>query len=196
MDHLGGGRAVQGSTRYVALVTDRDQPHDQRSSTPISVPSLADDEARLAGFATALTAGLVAALPGWVNRCVTVTVAEWGGPAPAWTLDRIGAAARRAETEVGGAVATLLALDIDEQRTGPLALLRSAVRYPTSVLVEIGVPPVDRDAIATRAFPDDIYDLSPASFADVDPALQLPGIEWGAAKAHVHLRRRREADRG
>jgi hypothetical protein len=42
-----------------------------------------------------------------------------------------------------------------------------------------------------RSFPDDVYDLTPASFADVDPALHEPGLVWGAAKAHVHLARRR-----
>ena len=48
-----------------------------------------------------------------------------------------------------------------------------------------------RDEFAERTFPDDVYDLSPASFADVDPALHEPGLMWGAAKAHVILHRRR-----
>ncbi|MEO7555966.1 MAG: hypothetical protein ABIV94_05100, partial [Acidimicrobiales bacterium] len=70
-------------------------------------------------------------------------------------------------------------------------LLRRAVRYPTAVLAAAGVPPVVRDAFAERAFPDDDYGLTPATFADVDPALHEPGLAWGAAKAHVHLSRRR-----
>ena len=36
-----------------------------------------------------------------------------------------------------------------------------------------------------------VYDLAPANFADVDPALAEPGLLWGAAKAHVHLARHR-----
>jgi hypothetical protein len=40
-----------------------------------------------------------------------------------------------------------------------------------------------------------VYDLTPASFADVDPALHEPGLVWGAAKAHVHLARRRREGR-
>jgi hypothetical protein len=36
-----------------------------------------------------------------------------------------------------------------------------------------------------------VYDLSPAAFADLDPSLREPGLTWGAAKAHVHLARRR-----
>jgi putative CocE/NonD family hydrolase len=42
-----------------------------------------------------------------------------------------------------------------------------------------------------HSFPDDAYDLGPASFADIDPSLHEPGLMWGAAKAHVHLARRR-----
>jgi hypothetical protein len=53
---------------------------------------------------------------------------------------------------------------------------------------------VPRDEFSVRSFPDDAYDLSPASFADVDPALHEPGLAWGAAKAYVHLARRRAAD--
>ena len=85
----------------------------------------------------------------------------------------------------------LLSLDVDAQRTNPLSVVRSAVRYPTEVLRSAGVPPVRRDEFAERAFPDDIYDLSPASFADVDPSLHEPGVVWGAAKAHIHLTRHR-----
>jgi hypothetical protein len=48
---------------------------------------------------------------------------------------------------------------------------------------------VERDPFAERAFPDDLYDLSPASFADVDPELAEVAITWGAAKAFVHKRR-------
>jgi hypothetical protein len=89
-------------------------------------------------------------------------------------------------------VRLVLEADIDDQRTNPLAVLRRAVRYPTDVLRAAGVPEVVRDAFAEAHEPDDVYDLSPASFADIDPALHEPGLVWGAAKAHVHLHRRRE----
>ena len=85
----------------------------------------------------------------------------------------------------------------DEQRTGPLAILRSAVRYPTEVLRAAGVPPADRDRFAREAFPDDDYALTPAAFADIDQSLHEPGIVWGAAKAYVHkVRRARGAPGG
>jgi hypothetical protein len=61
------------------------------------------------------------------------------------------------------------------------------------VLVEAGVAPVRRDPHAERLFPDDVYDLAPAAFADLDPSVHEPGLVWGAAKAHVVLARRRRS---
>jgi hypothetical protein len=92
-------------------------------------------------------------------------------------------------------VRALLASDIDDQRTGPLAVVRGAVRFPTAVLEQAGVPPVERDPFAVRQFPEDLYDLAPATFGDLDPTLHEPGLTWGAAKAHVHLARRRREGR-
>ena len=137
-------------------------------------------------YATALADAVVRALPGWVERSVTRRL---GGPAGPEIRDAVRDAGRRAAAEVGGAVRALLALDIDEQRSTPLAILRSAVRYPTEVLQAAGVPPVERDPMQVRLLPGDLYDLSPASFADVDPALAEPGLYWGAAKALAHRRR-------
>ena len=111
-----------------------------------------------------------------------------GAPDPA-VLDAAQEAGRRAAVEVGAEVRALVGADIDDQRTTPLALLRSAVRYPTQVLSDAGVAPVERDPVQVRLLPDDLYDLSPASFADVDPALAEPGLVWGAAKAFAHRRR-------
>ena len=149
-----------------------------------STPTRTDDEARLAELAEGLADGIVAALPGWVARCIAdrsvgVTVDDAA----------VAAAGQRAAADVGSRVRRLLAADIDEQRTGPLALVRHAVTYPASVLSAAGVAPVERDADAVRLFPDDAYDLSPASFAELHSDLRGPGLKWGAAKAHVHRRR-------
>ena len=145
-----------------------------------STPTRTDDEARLAELAEELADGIVAALPGWVARCIAAR-------SVGVTVDDavVAAAGRRAAADVGPRVRRLLAADIDEQRTGPLALVRHAVAYPASVLSAAGVAPVERDAEAVRLFPDDAYDLSPASFAELHPDLRGPGLEWGAAKAHV-----------
>ncbi|CAB5001187.1 MAG: hypothetical protein F2876_08170 [Actinobacteria bacterium] len=93
--------------------------------------------------------------------------------------------------EVMPTVRALLFADVDQQRMNPLALLRASVRFPTTVLDELGASPPDRDEFARRNFPEDRYGLTPASFADVDPTLHEPGLVWGAAKAHVVLQRRR-----
>lgn len=135
--------------------------------------------------ATALADAIVGAIPGWVERSV-VRVAGRADPA---LLEEARDAGRRAADEVGPEVRALVEADIDEQRTTPLSLLRAAVRYPTEVLRAAGVPPVARDPIQTRLLPDDVYDLSPATFADVDPSLAEPGMLWGASKAMAHRRR-------
>ena len=118
-----------------------------------------------------------------------VLTAWLGGPPDPAVLEAAREAGFQAAKEIGPAVRALVEADVDAQRTTPLALLRSAVRYPTRVLQQAGVPPVERDPIQVRLLPDDLYDLSPASFADVDPSLAEPGMVWGAAKALAHRRR-------
>jgi hypothetical protein len=136
--------------------------------------------------ATALADAVVEALPGWVERSVALVMGADLDPA---VRDAARRAGRRAAAEVGAEVRALVEADVDEQRGTPLSLLRSAVRYPTEVLRAAGVPPVARDRIQERLLPEDVYDLSPATFADVDPALAEPGLVWGAAKALEHRRR-------
>ena len=133
--------------------------------------------------AEALLAAAVAALPGWVLRCVR---------SRAQGLDAEAAGAgRRAALEVGERLRTLLATDIDEQWTNPLSVLRGAVAYPTAVLKDAGVAAVPRDAFVEHAFPDDVYNLVPANWRDVDESLQEPGLVWGAWKATQFFERRR-----
>jgi hypothetical protein len=150
-----------------------------------------DDQRMLEQYATALADAIEDALPGWVVRGVERRLQDWAGTADPVIVNRARAAGERARAEIGPQVRQLLALDVDAQQTNPLSVVRSAVRYPTEVLRSAGVPPVRRDEFAERAFPDDIYDLSPAAFADVDPSLHEPGLVWGAAKAHTHLTRHR-----
>ena len=145
----------------------------------------ADSDARLAELAEALIGGVGATRPGWVERCV----AERSMPGRVVPPEKVVAAGRAAADQVGERLRTLLAADVDEQWTGPLAVIRGAVRFPTDLLQDAGVRPVERDADAQRMFPDDPYDLTPAAFADVNPALQGPGLAWGAAKAFAHRRR-------
>jgi hypothetical protein len=140
-------------------------------------------------YAKALADGIEAALPTWVVRAVTTIMTAWSGSVPPDVLLAAEEAGQRARTETGEAIRTLLAADIDEQRTTPLALLRAAVRYPTEVLAAAGVPGLERDDFVEATFPADVYDLSPASFADIDPDLAEIGLAWGASKAFAHRRR-------
>ncbi|MEY2403138.1 MAG: hypothetical protein QOD38_689 [Acidimicrobiaceae bacterium] len=149
-------------------------------------------DANLLEYGRQLADAIEAALPGWVSRSVEGRWRDWQGTdASPELVDAGRAAGERAAADVAVAVRALLELDVDEQRVNPLALVRRAVSYPTDVLRAAGVPPVVRGEFDERTFPDDIYGLTPASFADVDPALHEPGLFWGAAKAHAHLSRRR-----
>lgn len=142
-----------------------------------------DDGVDVADYAAALADKVDEVLPGWVLRCVRRFRLDLDVEAVT-----SGAEARHA---IGLRLRALLAADVDEQRSNPLAILRSAVAFPTAVLSAAGVSLVRREPFAENAFPDDIYDLSPATWSDIDPGLQDAGIAWSAWKAHEFLRRRR-----
>ncbi|WP_420432194.1 hypothetical protein [Candidatus Poriferisocius sp.] len=144
-------------------------------------------EQQLAEIARVLAEGIVQALPGWV----VAAVASRSHDMDAETRQAAEAAGTAAAADIGGDLARLLAADIDDQQENPLAVLRRAVLYPTEVLIDAGAVPVERDDFAVEQFPDDVYDLTPVSFADIHPDLQSPGLTWGAAKAFVHRRRHR-----
>jgi hypothetical protein len=132
-----------------------------------------------------------AVLAAWVERQVVRVLLAHRGEVPSEVLAAARVAGARCRTELGGALRELLAIDVDEQPVNPLALLRLGVRYPSAVLADAGVPPVPRDEFAARSFPDDVYDLAPATWADLDDSLREPGLVWGAWKAKTILDRRR-----
>lgn len=153
--------------------------------------SATQDDDDLRRYAEALATGIEHALAPWVVRSVSTVADAWRPGLGHELQGPASVAGRRASTEVGPRVRALLETDVDEQSTGPLALVRQAVLYPTEVLNQAGVGPVVRDEFSERAFPADVFGLAPASFAELDPSLHEPGLMWGAAKAHVVLARRR-----
>jgi len=158
-------------------------------------PDDPDDAAKLAAYAGALADSIETSLPQWVERSI-LAVADGAGVHINAELRRVSAeAGATAAAEEGVAIRALLGRDVDDQPTGPLSLLRGAVRHPTAVLRATGVARLPRDLEAQRLHPDDLYDLTPGAFADIDPALHEPGLLWGAAKAHVILARRRREGR-
>lgn len=173
---VGGG---QGIHRPPPSPAER-AVHAARGPAP---PRPVDEHAR------ALAVGIRAALPGWVAQSVERLLVAYRGSADPTVMASAREAATAAAADIGDRVGALLAADIDEQQANPLYLLREAVRYPTEVLRSAGVPPVERDRFAEERFPDDDYDLTPASFADIDPDLLPLGLAWGAAKAWEHRRR-------
>ncbi len=159
--------------------------------TDSAEPARADeaDEARLVDISQRLSLLLQQHIGPWVERSVLARAEQSHA-----VTDELRAAAQRASAqasmEVGATIRDLLATDIDEQRSTPLSVLRAAIGFPTAVLLEHEVPAPDRPAFEADAFPEDVFGLTPANFADIHPDLHAPGLEWGAAKAFVHLRRR------
>jgi hypothetical protein len=161
------------------------------SMEAVATDTNSDDEEQFLEHGRELADALEVALPGWVERSVRRLIEASGAPVESAALDAARTAGAAAAADVGGRVRELLRLDVDVQVTNPLSLVREAVAYPTEVLRRAGVPAVPRDRFAEERFPHDIYDLAPASFADVDPSLVDVGIQWGAAKAFVHRARHR-----
>lgn len=156
----------------------------------ISEPTLADDERQLAAYADTLHAGVVAAVPGWIRR-VAISRAESGQA----VVDVIALDLAAAATAglVDAELRRILDADVDRGTGSPLAAVRAAIGPVTELLEKWGTPHRSRDDFVADAFPEDRYEIGPASFADIDAELHEPGLIWGAARAHVHLRRRREA---
>jgi len=185
---------MPSNTENARMITPLGSPVVAPTDNP-SAGGSPTDEQLLARYADDLADGIVRALRPWVVRGVVARADAWRPGLGVELAGAAEAAGDRAAAEVGAQVRALLALDVDAQRTGPLAVVRRAVAFPTQVLADAGVPAVVRDEFDDRAFPDDVYALAPASFADLDPDLREPGLVWGAAKAHVVLARRRAEGR-
>ncbi len=135
----------------------------------------------------------------WVAGAVT-TIVEAYGRLDAATRERTLAAADAVGPEAAARVASelraLFVLDPAEQQATPLEIIRTLRREATAVLEAAGIPPVERDAYDSRAFPDDIYGIVPKSVADLgDDELGGALLAWGMGKARV-LRDRAEPDAG
>ena len=140
-------------------------------------------------YAQALYESVTAAVPGWIERSALRVLAQGDREPTGDVISAITAAGLQAQAEVDAELKALLEADIDEQPTTPLTVVRRVIRHATVVLLAAGIPPVERDETQRRLFPDDIYDLTPATFGDVDPSLTEPALIWGAHKAMAHLQR-------
>ncbi len=150
-----------------------------------------DPDAVLAAAGTALADAVVAVVPAWVERSVRQLLEAYTGTADPAALEQAREAGRRAAAEVGDELRVLLAADVDRQWANPLTVVRRAVSFPTEVLAGAGVPPVVRDEYDETHFPDDVYGLTPRTFADLDPSIRDVALVWGAAKARASMVRHR-----
>ena len=89
-------------------------------------------------YADELSAAVGPAVERWVRRSIDALLVAAAVDRTAAMADAIERAAVDARAHVAAELAEFLALDVDDQRTNPLAVLRSAVRFPTEVLREAG----------------------------------------------------------
>jgi len=146
------------------------------------VSSTPSDSEKLAGFAENLIDGLAEHVPGWVERSLRERLGE-----PDADIGELEPDIREALERVSA----LLRTDIDQQSANPLAVIRTLVGPMTRYLGQRSIADVPRDPDAQRLFAEDRFDLTPGAFSDIHPDLHVVGLSWGAAKAHVHLQRRR-----
>lgn len=130
-------------------------------------------------------------VPGWLTR-ITVDAAVRGGVDPSSWGDDLDRVVRDAADSTLAELEALVVLDVDEQTVNPLTVLRGAIEGPTELLRRRGVRPRPIDPFIVERFPDDIYGIGPAAWADIDQELHEPGMLWGAWKAMTVLQRRRD----
>ncbi len=146
-------------------------------------------------YAEQLAAAVDAAVPGWIGGALRARLHGAGLEPDAVLSARLDALAESVRAAIATDLGALLALDVDDQRANPLAVLRAAVGPANALLADLGVPAPRRDEFARRSFPDDTYGLGPATWSDVGEPVQEPGIVWGAWKAKTVLDRRRAEGR-
>jgi hypothetical protein len=148
-------------------------------------------EREFAAMGAALADRLIGALPGWARASVARVGAqlERDPDDVAAATDDAAEALAVALPSVALALAELVGAGVDEQRTTPLSVARTAVAPVTAALTARGWPPVERDGWAVERFPDDRYGLVPAHLGEIDPSLLELATTWGAAKAWLHRRR-------
>jgi hypothetical protein len=95
----------------------------------------------------------------------------------------VNAAIKSAVAELERALADLLSQPEDEQNRSPLELVREATQPVTAALAALGLRPPPRDLFLTETYPEDVYDLYPASSQSLGEEVWRLHLEWGKAKA-------------
>jgi len=141
------------------------------------------DEQQYAAHAEALRRCVIDAVPAWIDRVLEPF---------ALRADAVGREAATAETiaAIDERLTVLATSDPDVAMSGPLELIRQSTVPLQRWLAGQGAAAPTRDPWDVRSSPDDVYELGPMTFRDLSEEVHVAGITWGAAKAHIHLRRR------
>lgn len=151
---------------------------------------MTDSDITIETVATALHRAAVEATPSWVRRSIQRVATAQG--LQGIDDELVADAAERATAFVDRRMGALLTADIDAQQTTPLSIFRDAVRFPVEVLHAAGATSSHRGDVSRWAFPNDPFDITPGNLSDIGDEVQQAGIVWGAAKAGLHLQRRRQ----
>src|SRR5262249_37415965 len=153
------------------------------------VPMAPNSQALMEEGAARILEGVEQHAASWVLRAVTNILDAWGRLDTAAYVAAIAHARDAgivAAERVAAELAAFFATDVGDQRTTPLAIVRSLRIEPTNVLVAAGVRPVERDPYDQRAFPDDIYGIVPKDLGELgDEELGAALIAWGLGKSGV-----------
>jgi hypothetical protein len=143
------------------------------------------DDEKYADFGAALAAAVDRSIRPWLRH--TIGLRTGSSDLDATMTQAIEGAA----LDANDLLVALASADVDEPLSGPLERIRCAVSQLTPRLIEMGAEPVKRDPFDVQIRPDDLFALGPMAFADLGDDVQNAGITWGAAKAHLHQKRRR-----
>lgn len=137
----------------------------------------------------AIVAGVDRLIEAWIRAAATTILDAWGRLTPdeRAAADRdVAVAAGQAHTRLVAALRDLFATSVADQRTTPLAIVRTAPAEATAVLAGAGIPEIERDPFEARVDPADVYGLAPKALGDLgDPDLGGALLAWGVAKARL-----------
>ncbi len=145
----------------------------------------ANDEAKFFEHGQRLHRAIAGAIRPWLDAVTESRLPDTAISAQlAETLDGI-------TTAVDRSIAELINADVEEPLSGPLERIRREVEPLNDALDRLGVPAPHRDVVDVQMRPADRHTLGPMTFRDLGENVHEAGITWGAAKAHLHLQRRR-----
>lgn len=142
------------------------------------------DEEKYLEYGRALRSAVDEAISPWLTS--TLQERNNGQALPAEIVDAI------AEVRVTALanITKLIEAEVSAPLSGPLEQIRRAVTPLGAILDEHDFDRPRRDPQDEEMRPEDVHGLGPLSFMDLGEQVQVAGISWGAAKAHLHMKGR------